>query len=127
LKQAISITNNWFSFIQAKATDYSQLFKLKLNLVVVFSAVVGYVLAAGSAFVLVDLLMLVLGGFLITSSANAINEVLEADYDKLMKRTKVRPLPSGRMKSNEAILAAGITGLVATRNWLDCFYWKPNY
>jgi len=99
LKQTISITNNWLAAIQAKVQDYSQLFKLKLNLVVVFSAVVGYVLAAGSAFVLVDLLMLILGGFLITSSANAINEVLEVDYDKLMKRTKVRPLPSGRMKS----------------------------
>lgn len=122
MKKTIAIQDSWLSAVQAKITDYSQLFKLKLNLVVVFSAVVGYVLAAGSAFVFVDLLMLILGGFLITSSANAINEVLEVDYDKLMKRTKVRPLPSGRMKSNEAILAAGLTGLAGL--WLFGLYFN---
>jgi len=62
------------------------------------------------------------GGFLVTASANAINQVLETDYDKLMKRTKNRPLPTGRMKSSEAILAAGLSGLAGL--WLLGIYFN---
>lgn len=103
--------SNVLALCRAKVDDYKQLFKFRLNLVVVFSSVVGYVLAAGLNTSYIGILVLTLGGFLVTASANAINQIFEVDYDKLMKRTKTRPLPAGRMKSNEAILAAGLTGI----------------
>lgn len=102
---------NVLALCKAKVDDYKQLFKFRLNLVVVFSSVVGYVLAAGVNTSLLGLLILTIGGFLVTASANAINQLFEVDYDKLMKRTANRPLPAGRMKSNEAILAAGLSGI----------------
>lgn len=51
--------------------------------------------------------ILALGGFLVTAAANTLNQVLEKDYDRLMKRTADRPLAAGRMKVSEAVLAAG--------------------
>jgi heme o synthase len=56
--------------------------------------------------------ILFLGGFFTTGAANALNQVLEKDYDKLMKRTENRPLATGRMSSSEGILVAGLSSLV---------------
>ncbi len=81
-------------------------------MVVVFSAVVGYVVAAGTQIQWLELLALAFGGFCVTACANALNEVFEKDFDKLMKRTAVRPLPSERMKPSEALLASGVMGLI---------------
>lgn len=56
--------------------------------------------------------ILALGGFLVTGAANALNQVLEKDYDRLMKRTSNRPLPTGRMTVSEAVMAAGFMSLI---------------
>lgn len=95
----------------AKLSDYDQLIKLRLNLTVVFSAVFGYLMAVGSSVDWLALLMLSLGGFFVTSSANAINQIIEKDYDKMMKRTANRPLSTGRMEITEAVLVSGLTGV----------------
>lgn len=95
-----------------KANDYAQLFKMRLSSLVVFSSVIGYLMAVGSGIDFYKIIWLALGGLCVTWSANAINEVLEKDYDRLMKRTMNRPLPAGRMNVTEALLAAGIFGVV---------------
>ena len=99
------------SLLRAKIGDYSQLFKLRLSLTVVFSAAISYILAADLHFSALGLILIVLGGFLITASANAFNEIIEKDYDKLMLRTKKRPLPAERMSTVEAVLMAGLFGV----------------
>ena len=99
------------SLWRAKLKDYSLLFKFRLSLTVVFSAAMSYILASDLHFTLDGLFMIILGGFLITASANALNEIIEKDYDKLMNRTKERPLPASRMSSVEAILMAGLLGV----------------
>lgn len=95
----------------SKWADYNLLIKTRLSLTVVFTSLLGYSIAAGSNMQLTALVLLGLGGFLITSAANAINEVLEKDFDALMKRTMVRPLAAGRMKISEAVLFAGLACL----------------
>ncbi|MEM7102649.1 MAG: heme o synthase [Bacteroidota bacterium] len=93
----------------SKIRDYYQLVKFRLSLVVVFSAAMGYLLAAGTTgFSWLGLLMLSLGGFLLTGASNALNQVLEKDLDKLMSRTMNRPLATGRMEVSEAVMAAGL-------------------
>jgi protoheme IX farnesyltransferase len=77
---------------------------------VVFSTVISYLLAPNIRFDLLEVLLLFTGGMLVTGSANTINQVLEKDTDKLMKRTASRPVASGRMHENEAWAFAGITG-----------------
>ncbi len=92
--------------------DLELLVKFRLSSFVVFSSVVAYCIAAGSDFRIIPFLLLAVGGALITFSANILNEVLEADYDKLMERTANRPLAAGRWSSSSAIVLAGITCLV---------------
>src|SRR4051812_32246072 len=94
-----------------KLKDYLQLTKPSLSIMVVFSSVVCYLLAP--KIVEYDLAMIVLlfiGGFLVTGSANAMNQAVEKDTDALMKRTSSRPVASGRMKVSEAWAFAIITG-----------------
>lgn len=95
------------SFLKQKMNDYKLLTKVKLSSLVVFSACITFILGA-STFSWQALVALGLGGFFVTGAANALNQVLEKDYDKLMKRTANRPLATGRMDTSEAVLVAGL-------------------
>lgn len=88
------------------------LVKARLTSMVVFSAGIGYVLGAGYSFSWIGLAVLCLGGFLITGASNALNQVLEKEYDSMMKRTANRPLAAGRMSVSEAVMAAGFMSLI---------------
>src|SRR5690554_4741711 len=59
-------------------------------------------------------MILTVSGFLVTGSANGFNEILERDLDKLMTRTADRPLPSGRMKTGQALILSLFMGLFGT-------------
>lgn len=97
-----------------KARDYYQLVKFRLNLTVVFSSVMAFLIAGSGPVSWTALSVLALGGFLVTGAANALNQVLEKDYDRLMKRTADRPLAAGRMSISEGVLAAGLMSLFGT-------------
>jgi protoheme IX farnesyltransferase len=95
--------------------DVMELTKMRLTLMVVFSAIIGYAIAAGGAVQFLPLLILGVGGFCIAGAANAINQILEKDYDALMIRTAGRPVAAGRMQVSEAVVIAGLmvlTGVV---------------
>ncbi len=97
--------------LKLKLRDYSQLTKMRLATLVVFSAAMAFMTAPGEVD-FVKMGWLVLGGFLVTGSANGFNQVMERELDKLMDRTKSRPLPSIRMGVNEALMVCIIIGLV---------------
>lgn len=100
--------------VRQKLADYALLVKLRLSLLVVFTASLSFLLANPAAS-WEALCLLALGGFLVTGAASALNQVLEKDTDKLMTRTANRPLAAGRMESSEAVLASGfmtVVGLV---------------
>ncbi len=58
--------------------------------------------------------MLIGGGFLVTGAANIFNEIIEKDLDKLMKRTKDRPIPSGKMTTGQALVIGLFMGIFGT-------------
>ncbi len=63
-------------------------------------------------------LVLLVGGYLMAGGANAVNMYLDSDIDDRMARTRLRPIPSGRMQPREVlvfglILATGATFLLA--------------
>lgn len=93
----------------SKVKDYVLLLKLRLAFLVVLSALSGY-LFVGGAFD-VDFWLLIGGGFLITGGSNGFNQIIERDLDKKMDRTANRPIPSGRMSLNEAIIASSICAI----------------
>jgi protoheme IX farnesyltransferase len=96
----------------AKLKDYYLLMKFTLSFTVVFSSVVSYLLVPGVSFDMVSVLLLFLGGLLVTGSANAINQAIEKDTDALMKRTASRPVAAGRMGVDEAWTFAAVTGIL---------------
>ena len=96
--------------IKDKLKDYYLLVKFNLTFMVVFSAVISYLLAPNISYDLKQILLLFLGGFLVTSSANAINQVVEKDTDAGMKRTSNRPVAAGRMSENEGWMFSIIAG-----------------
>ncbi|NNE56362.1 MAG: UbiA family prenyltransferase, partial [Flavobacteriales bacterium] len=70
--------------------DIAMLFKLRLASLVVFSAVLGYLMGTESPKAL-ELVALSLGGFLLTGASNGFNQIWERDIDAKMERTKDRP------------------------------------
>ncbi|MCB0563009.1 MAG: heme o synthase [Phaeodactylibacter sp.] len=87
------------------------LVKFRLTMTVVFSSVMAFLIALSGPVNWLAIFILAAGGFLVTGAANALNQVLEKDFDKLMKRTADRPLAAGRMSISEAVMAAGFMSL----------------
>lgn len=97
-----------------RISDYIAFTKLRLSLLVLFSAAIGYFIAAPE-FNAWQFTCLMIGGFSITVASNGFNQIFEKNLDKLMKRTMNRPLPKEKMSVVEAyILVAffGIMGMV---------------
>ena len=93
------------SYFKAMLLDFKQITKFGLTISVVFSALIGYLLGVDT----VDwkrLLFLVIGGYLMVGASNTFNQVIEKDLDKVMKRTRNRPLPSGRMSVGTGLFIA---------------------
>lgn len=110
---------------RTRAAAYLELTKPRIAVMVLVVSAVGFLLAlpaeAGfsAAFVFVHTLVAIA---LVSGGANAINEYLEADYDRLMRRTEDRPIPSGRLSAGEALrfgvvtAVLGVLGLVVFVN-----------
>jgi protoheme IX farnesyltransferase len=102
--------------------DLIKLVKLRLTLLVVFSASISFLI--GSQIVTatnvngiinwVNWAKLIIGGFLITGAANGFNEIIEKDLDRLMTRTADRPLPAGRMTNGQALVLSLLMGIGGT-------------
>ncbi|MEM0993111.1 MAG: heme o synthase [Bacteroidota bacterium] len=93
-------------------SDFNALVKLRLSATVVFSSIMAYLIAYEGQVSAVGVLVLAGGGFFVTAAANILNEVLERDFDKLMKRTADRPIAAGRMDISNAVLIAGLMSMV---------------
>lgn len=111
------------STFSSKVSDYAAFIKLRLAVLVVFSAVIGFIIGSSESIDWFRLLILTLGGFLVTGSSNGFNQIIEKDLDKLMDRTADRPLPQGRMRVSEAFWIALTMGIVGIA--LLWFYMNP--
>jgi protoheme IX farnesyltransferase len=100
----------WQLAFKAKMKDYALLTKMRLSSLVVFSALMAYLVTFQGNAAWMNLFLLGLAGWMITAASNTLNQVIEKSEDKLMARTSDRPLPSERMSIYEAILLAGLLG-----------------
>ena len=93
---------------------FFELIKFRLSFLVTFSAVFGFLLSSNYINYF-SLFILIISGFFITGSSIINNQIIEKDSDKLMNRTKNRPLPTNKISSRNALfisLALCITGLI---------------
>lgn len=89
-----------------------ELLKFRLASLIAFSGAMGYCLGAKEVET-GKLLLFIIASIGITGAANIINQILEKDFDKLMKRTTNRPLPSGRITVDQAIIWAVFLGVTS--------------
>lgn len=112
MKQQITTSTDRSQGFSGRLTDLGALVKFRLSATVVLSSVLAYLVAlGGSAFSWWAVVVLTSGGFLTTAAANVLNELLEKDYDKMMARTRSRPLAEGRLSSSDALLIAGFSSI----------------
>lgn len=108
---------------QSSASDYFELLKPRVMSLVVFSAIAGIVMAPGSLhpyITFLSVLMIALGA----GAAGALNMWYDRDIDRVMSRTKNRPIPMGKIMPDDAlffgivltIVSVGFLGLAT--NWV---------
>ena len=90
---------------------FFSLTKARLALSVVFSSVAGYILAV-EQIIVQELIFLILGGYCIVGASNSFNQIIEKDKDKLMDRTKSRPLPTKQITTQIAFWISVILTLI---------------
>ena len=87
---------------RGRFADYVELSKPRLNLLVVLTAAAGFYLAMGRDIRWLALLNTVLGTAMVAGGASAMNQIYERKTDLVMSRTRMRPLPDGRVTPVEA-------------------------
>jgi protoheme IX farnesyltransferase len=96
---------------RSRANDFIALAKPRLNLLVVASSLAGYVMAGGETSNAVVILCTLAGTGLVASGASAFNQVIERGPDSLMMRTRLRPVPDGRLQPGESLVFAALASL----------------
>ena len=107
------------------ASDFVELIKARLTLLVLLTTAVGFYLAAADPINYLALFHAVFGTALAASGAAALNQWWERRLDALMQRTMTRPIPAGRMRPGNALVVGsglaigGFIYLAAICNWLS--------
>ena len=107
-----------------RVADFVELAKPRLNVLVVATSAAGYYLGAAGALDWTAMAIAVGATALVAGGAAALNQVYERDTDAMMRRTRARPLPDGRVPPREArlfglaIAALGLGVLLARTNLL---------
>ena len=113
------LSNNTFLF---NLNSFYQLMKPRVMSLVIFTCVVGLIAAP----VKVDFITSVLSLSAVAlgaGSAGALNMWYEADLDSLMKRTCLRPIPTGKVSKNQALIFGLVTSFIS----VNALYYFSNF
>ncbi len=105
LNAVIPAEKSWFAV-------YSDLIKARLTFLVLLTTLVGFYLGYRGPVDYLLMLHAVLGTGLVASGAAALNQLIEREHDAKMRRTKDRPLPSGRLQPTTVMVFGGVCGCV---------------
>ena len=103
--------------------DYLELSKSRIVLMVLITTAAGFTIGAHS-FDALALLNTLIGTALVAAGTNALNQYVERDLDAMMKRTRRRPLPAGRISATSALIYSIGVAIIGTLylgvlvNWL---------
>jgi protoheme IX farnesyltransferase len=101
LTEASSSEKSWVAV-------YADLFKARLTFLVLLTTLVGFYVGFRGDVNYALMLHVLVGTALVAAGASALNQLLERDYDGKMRRTRTRPLPSGRLQP-QTVLVIGST------------------
>ena len=96
--------------------NYAPLFKIRICSLITFSAVVGLISASSSGFRVTaeNIILLSIVTMLASAGASAFNHYFDRDIDRLMDRTKARPLAAGTAIDSKKILFAAVALFMAS-------------
>ncbi|MFN7947289.1 MAG: heme o synthase [Blastocatellia bacterium] len=100
--------------VRERLTAYLELTKPRITFLVVLSALAGYCMGSVGNFDYLGFLHLAIGISLLSSGIATLNQYLERESDGLMKRTKRRPLPAGRLSAASALWFGIALSVLAT-------------
>lgn len=103
------------SAAKSRVSVFTELVKARLTTLVLLTTAVGFYVGSASGLDLPLMIHTLAGTGLLAAGAAALNQLLERDFDARMRRTKDRPLPSGRMQPETVLLfggACGVGGLI---------------
>jgi protoheme IX farnesyltransferase len=105
--------------------DYLQLTKPRIVLMIVMTTIAGYCLASPQPFNPILLLNTILGTALVAGGTNALNQWAERDLDKKMNRTRMRPLPDGRISGRGAFIFSSLVAIIGVVYLALLVHWLP--
>ena len=82
---------------------FFEITKFRLSLLVALSSGFGFFISTSKVDIN-EVFILLVGGYLISSSSVINNQILEKDLDKMMNRTNKRPIPTGRISIYKSII-----------------------
>jgi protoheme IX farnesyltransferase len=127
LSQTLPLQASSAAGTRTRLADYLTLSKPRLNALAVATTAVGFYLGSSAEIVPIALFHTILGTAFVAAGASALNQLLERRTDGLMNRTRMRPLPDGRLGASEAgifgaaLSAAGIIELALGTNQVAAF------
>jgi protoheme IX farnesyltransferase len=109
----MSIRTDDAALAPSLASDLATLFKLRIAVFVAVAAFVGALVAPATDFSIARALEAAAWITLSAAAASAFNQVFERDTDRLMQRTRLRPVAAGRLSARDALLVASLMALAA--------------
>jgi protoheme IX farnesyltransferase len=106
--------------VRERIAAYAELTKPRITFLIVLTAAAGFCLASRGGVNYVAMLSAMVGIAFLSSGIATLNQYIERDLDRLMRRTADRPLPSGKLLPAEA-LWFGVTLTVAAELYLAAF------
>ncbi|HYN83617.1 MAG TPA: heme o synthase [Pyrinomonadaceae bacterium] len=89
---------------RGRAGDYVELTKPRITLLILLTSAAGFCLGSSAGVDYLALAHATVGIGLLSSGVSTLNQFMERDLDRLMRRTRARPLPAGRLDARHALL-----------------------
>lgn len=105
--------NTAVSTVRSQASDFVELCKPRITLLVLISTFTGMFLAAGDTLSLSLVVVTLVGTAMASAASGALNNFIDRDIDKDMGRTRSRALPSGRVLPQHALILGLLLSLGA--------------
>jgi len=101
------------SAVLTLSRDYLELSKARIVLMVLITTAAGYLIGAPRVDALA-LINVLIGTALVAAGTNALNQYVEREHDAKMRRTRLRPLPDGRISPRSALLFSAAIAVIGT-------------
>jgi heme o synthase len=101
---AEAIIKNPTHSISEKMSSLVELTKPRITFMVVLSALAAYCMASKNGINWIGFLHFTLGVSLLSGGTSTLNQYIERESDKLMRRTAKRPLPAGKLSANTSLI-----------------------